>query len=280
MRAPHEQEAPAAERVSIAALLIPIGIVLVALPLLGAVRDHAETAVADLAALLPLGWAFAAGMVSSVNPCGFFILPAYLSYQLGTEEAEFSSSSALARMGRALILGASATAGFVVIMGVIGSLIAAGGGGLVRLFPAGGLAIGVALAALGAWLVVTRRSLGIAAAKRVMVAPRRNLGNVFLFGIAYAIGSVSCTLPVFLLVVGSALAAGGFPASLGQFLSYALGMGTILVVVTVGTAFLRGGLIRSLRRVQPYVDRVGAFFLLGAGFYLVYYWLWGAGAIL
>ncbi|MGH2453813.1 MAG: cytochrome c biogenesis CcdA family protein [bacterium] len=280
MRAPHEQEAPAAERAPIAALLIPIGIVLVALPLLGAVRDRAETAVADLAALLPLGWAFAAGMVSSVNPCGFFILPAYLSYQLGTEEAEFSSSSVLARMGKSLILGASATAGFVVIMGVIGSLIAAGGGGLVRLFPAGGLAIGVALAALGAWLVVTRRSLSIAAAKRVMVAPRRNLGNVFLFGIAYAIGSVSCTLPVFLLVVGSALAAGGFSASLGQFLSYALGMGTILVVVTVGTAFLRGGLIRSLRRVQPSVDRVGAFFLLGAGLYLVYYWLWGAGAIL
>ena len=33
--------------------------------------------------LLPFGYSFGAGMVSTVNPCGFSMLPAYLSLYLG-----------------------------------------------------------------------------------------------------------------------------------------------------------------------------------------------------
>ena len=36
-----------------------------------------------LAVLLPFGYSFGAGMVSTVNPCGFSMLPAYLSLFLG-----------------------------------------------------------------------------------------------------------------------------------------------------------------------------------------------------
>ena len=49
-------------------------------------RDSVEAAVASLAGWLPVGWAFAAGMVASVNPCGFLMLPTYISYHLGTQE--------------------------------------------------------------------------------------------------------------------------------------------------------------------------------------------------
>ena len=31
----------------------------------------------------PLGLAFAAGLVATINPCGFAMLPAYLSFFLG-----------------------------------------------------------------------------------------------------------------------------------------------------------------------------------------------------
>lgn len=30
-------------------------------------------------------WAFAAGSVAALNPCGFAVLPAYLAYQLGRD---------------------------------------------------------------------------------------------------------------------------------------------------------------------------------------------------
>ena len=100
--------------------------------------------------------------------------------------------------------------------------------------------------------------------------------NVFLFGIGYAACSLSCTLPIFLVVVGSALATRGLFASFGQFVGYALGMGAILVGVTVGSALFRGSVARWLRGAIPYVHRMSAFFLLGAGAYLLYYWLFYA----
>ena len=40
----------------------------------------------DLGLLAPLGFAFAAGMASVVNPCGFAMLPAYLGLYLGDGE--------------------------------------------------------------------------------------------------------------------------------------------------------------------------------------------------
>jgi cytochrome c biogenesis protein CcdA len=111
------------------------------------------------------------------------------------------------------------------------------------------------------------------AASRVTVHRRRNLRNVFLFGIAYAIGSLSCTLPIFLVVVGGSLAGQGLAASFGQFIGYALGMGLILVAVTIGSALFRGSVARWLRQAIPYVHNASALFLIGAGAYLVYYWV-------
>jgi cytochrome c biogenesis protein CcdA len=107
----------------------------------------------------------------------------------------------------------------------------------------------------------------------------RGLGNVFLFGVAYAVGSLSCTLPIFLVVVGSSLGSEGWLFSLGQFLGYALGMGTIIFVVTIGAALFRRAMARWLRLVTPYIHRLSTMFLIGAGVYLIYYWVFQAGLV-
>lgn len=265
---------------TVPAVIISAVLVAAFLGLMIAVRNRAETAAAGVASLLPFGWAFAAGLVSSVNPCGFFILPAYLSYQLGAEEAGFYASAALRRTWQALRLGLVATLGFVAVMGAAGVVISISGQWLIRIFPYAGVIIGAALAVLGAWLLITGRTLGVIAASRVTVSPQRNLRNVFFFGIAYAVGSLSCTLPVFLLVVGGAIALDGLASSVGQFISYALGMGSVLVAVTIGAALFRNAVARSLRAVTPYVHTVSALFLIGAGLYLFYYWTWLSGFIL
>ena len=224
-----------------ATFVIPALIVIGLLFVLISFRGGIEAGVANLASLLPLGYAFAAGMVASVNPCGFMLLPSYLSYHLGTEEDGFYDQTARKRLLKALTLGGTATAGFVVILALFGGIIAAGGRWLVTVFPIAGVAIGAVMVLLGLWLLATRRSIGILAASRVTVTPQRNLRNVFSFGIAYAIGSLSCTLPIFLVVVGSSLASEGLVNSLVQFVGYGLGMGIILIAVTVGAALFRGG---------------------------------------
>jgi cytochrome c biogenesis protein CcdA len=151
---------------------------------------------------------------------------------------------------------------------------------LIQVFPYAGLAIGAAMLFLGLYLLITHKTLGIMTASRAAVAPQRNLRNVFLFGIAYATGSLSCTLPIFLVVVGSSLGSQGLLNSFLQFVGYGLGMGTILVSVTVGAALFRGAVAKNLRRAMPYVHLLSALFLAGAGAYLVYYWFFVADLIL
>ena len=47
-----------------------------------------------------LALAFAAGMVATVNPCGFAMLPAYLSYFMGLSEGVASPAAAMRSASR------------------------------------------------------------------------------------------------------------------------------------------------------------------------------------
>jgi cytochrome c biogenesis protein CcdA len=171
-----------------------------------------------------------------------------------------------------------ATAGFIVILAIFGGIIAAGGQWLVTVFPFAGVAVGGIMALLGLYLLISHRTIGVMAASRVTISPKRNMRNVFGFGIVYAIGSLSCTLPIFLVVVGSSLATSSVADSFVQFMGFALGMGSVLIAVTVGAALFRGAVSKGLRKVVPHVHRTSALFLVGAGLYLIYYWVFVTGS--
>jgi cytochrome c-type biogenesis protein len=255
---------------------IPALVVLVLLAGVILLRSGAEGMMAQLAGVLPVSYAFAAGMVASVNPCGALMLPTYAVYHLGSAD-EQSRRHVVRRLLRAVRVALVVTAGFTTVFALVGAVVAAGGQWLATVFPYAGLLIGVGMVALGIWLVVGHHTLGIAAAARVHIAPQRTLVNMFLFGIVYAVGSLSCTLPIFLVVVGSALAGGDLATAFSQFLGYALGMGVVILVVTVGTGLFRRAVSRWLDKLTPYVHRFGALFLIGAGGYLVFYWIFQAG---
>ena len=99
-----------------------------------------------------------------------------------------------------------------------------------------------------------------------------SLKSQFGFGIGYGVCSLACTLPVFLVVVGTALGSGGLLPAVGQFVVYALGMGTVLTAVVVGAALFRAAVTRALKSVVPHLHRLAASLLLGAGIYLIHYW--------
>src|SRR5260370_41757000 len=54
-------------------------------------------ALGPVGGLLPLGYAFAAGMLAAANPCGFALLPGYLGLYLGSLEAPPSPARPLGR---------------------------------------------------------------------------------------------------------------------------------------------------------------------------------------
>ena len=237
------------------------------------VQATAEANVAVFANSLGIAYAVAAGIVGSLNPCGFFILPSYVAYQLGTEESGYAQQPASARVVRALMVAATATVGFLLVFVACGAITSAGGMGLIIAFPYLGLVVGLAVAGFGVYLIVTQRYVGIPIAGRFQVAPRRNLGNAFLFGIGYATGSLGCTLPIFMVVVSGSLATPGFFDSILQFVAYALGMGVVILAVTIGAALFRDAVSRWLRGALPHVHRVSSLFMVGAGAYLIWYWV-------
>src|SRR5574337_837098 len=164
----------------------------------------ASTWLGRVADFLPLGYAFGAGMVAAVNPCGFAMLPAYLGLYLGRDEERFAQASALQRFAQALTVAAAVSAGFVVLFGVTGLVIGAGGYFVVSAFPWIGLSIGVLLVALGLWLLAGRTlSTGLTeqVAAHLSAPGQKGIRGFFVFGIAYGTASLSCTLPIFLGVV-------------------------------------------------------------------------------
>ena len=66
-------------------------------------------------ALLPLGFAFGAGIVSAVNPCGFVMLPAYLALYI--KDSTRLEPTPLRRLSRALLVGATVSVAFMVLTG-------------------------------------------------------------------------------------------------------------------------------------------------------------------
>lgn len=222
----------------------------------------------------PLGFAFSAGMVSSVNPCGFAMLPAYLGLYLGDDSGD--TPYVTDRLRRAVTVGIIVTLGFVLMFGLVGLPITLGARGIASFFPWIGLSVGVLLALAGAYMLAGGKlytALASQLSTKMGDAGQTGVRGYFAFGLGYGMASMSCTLPIFLAVVGSTVTAGTFANSMLQFLLYGMGMGTVILLLTLSMAIFRGAMVGVLRKALPYVQVVSAVMLVLAGAFIVYYWL-------
>ncbi len=217
-----------------------------------------------------LGYAFAAGVVSSINPCGFLVLPAFVAYHVGATNATHGTTGL--RLARAVGAAVLASIGFMVVFGAIGLIIHAAGGGISRYFPVAGLTVGAMMVALGLWMLARNRSFGIMAATRVPPPIGPGLWRNLLFGAAYGVASLGCCLPIFLAVVVGSFSVEGIAPATGYFVSYGLGMGVVVVSLTLSAVAFRDSVSWSMRKAAPYVYRAAAVLLIGVGAYLLYYW--------
>ena len=238
-------------------------------------------------------FALAAGMASAVNPCGFAMLPAYLGMYLGDQtpagapDSPHSGTSVLQSLrhfGRAMLIGASVSAGFVVLFGVVGGLIGVGASFIGDLLPWLGLVIGIGLVAAGAWLVGggnIYRYTGFAARAADSIGGVSNISvrGYFMFGLSYGAASLGCTLPVFLAVVGISVAGKSIASVVSNFFLFALGMGIVILALTLGIAFFKGTMVGLVRKALPYVQPFGSWLMVLAGTYLIFYWLTVGGLL-
>ena len=243
----------------------------------GFVKFLSDSSGNGLSAVLGFAYAYAAGAVAAVNPCGFAMLPAYLGLYVSGGNQERDRQQPLLLIARALMVGLSVSLGFVLLFGVVGLILGLGAQAVQEVLEWIGLAIGVLLIGAGAFMAAGGKiytSLAQRAADKIGNPGQMNIPSYVLFGISYGLASLSCTLPIFLIVVG--LGAGqsaGWLETATELLLYAAGMGTVILVLTLGMAVARTVIVRWLRKAMPYIGIAGAWMMVVAGTYIVFYWL-------
>ena len=240
------------------------------------VSGGASQQLEDVSSFLPLGFAFGAGLVASVNPCGFAMLPAYLALYMGSTAETEHQANVVVRLGKAVLVGAVVTLGFIVLFGIAGLIIGGGARQVIDAIPWIGLTIGIVLTFVGGWLLSGGKiytAIAQQASTKFGDPSKVGVKGYFLFGLSYGTASLSCTLPIFIAVLGIGVATNTLVDSLFSFLLFGLGMGTVILVLTIAMALFKGALVSTLRKILPYTQPVSAAFMILAGAYIVFYWL-------
>jgi cytochrome c biogenesis protein CcdA len=233
--------------------------------------------------------AFGAGVVTFFNPCGFALLPAYVSYYLSERNNPSSAVAGrwLKSSWKGLSLGLIVSAGFFTVFGALGLAFSLLGGSVMRLLgpnlPWVAATIGAALIVVGLLMLFSSFSFGLSLEKLAArftgnPAPRAGSLPYFLYGIGYAVGSVGCTLPIFLIWVVQPLLQ-GFVGGLLNFFAYASGMALMMIALSLMMSFSKGFIERYLSPLMKYVHKAAALVMIGAGAYLIYYNLIYSGVI-
>ena len=181
--------------------------------------------------------------------------------------------SAMSRMSASLRAGGRVTAGFLSVFILVGVPVVYGLGSIVRAVPWAGAGAGIAITVAGLVILSGRHigfsfNAGLKGGRSSSGAP-----SMYLFGVAYAIASLGCTLPVFLSVVGASLAVRGPAAATVVLAAYGVGMGAVMMTLALLAGGARDRLIKTLRRALPRMQRISGGLLVVAGIYLSYYWL-------
>ncbi|MFV2197066.1 cytochrome c biogenesis CcdA family protein [Nocardiopsis sp. LOL_012] len=216
---------------------------------------------------LPFAIALVAGMLAVLNPCGFALLPGYLALLVSEGKGSHGRWRPLVR---ALATTAAMTGGFMLVFAGFGLLITPLALSVERHLPWVTVVIGATLVALGAWLAAGRE-ITLLLPRPSPGRPVRSLRWALVYGITYAIASLSCTVGPFLALTTAALRSTSPLGAVAVFLAYAAGMGLVVGVLTVAVALARDTVAARLRQAMPYVTRAGGMLLVLAGLYVAYY---------
>ena len=220
-----------------------------------------------------LAFPLAAGLIAAFNPCGFAMLPAYLSYFLGLE----SDNSDEREVGilNGLKVSLTLSLGFVFVFAIIGILTNTiiSEASIEKQAGYITLGIGIILVLVGVAMVAGYHPV-LNVPRIHMGTSNRQLPSIFLFGISYAFVSIGCSAPIFFLTVGGSFSRDGIINGSAVFISYALGMSIVITVLTVGISIARSSITEKYKSIMKYLNPISGIFLSISGFFLSAYGWW------
>ena len=215
-----------------------------------------------------MGLSFLRGLVATVNPCGFILLPTYLMYFLGLQGQLPGSQRATIR--RALVVSAAVSAGFLTVFLIAGLVSVHFTQWINRNARYATVVIGIALIVLGVAMLFGYR-LPISTPQFDAGVRRRTIGSMFVYGIAYAVASIGCTIGLFLATLLGSTRSDGVLSGVANVVAYGAGMALVVTALTITLAVANTGLLRVLRTGMRHVETIAAVFVVLSGLYLVYY---------
>ncbi len=213
--------------------------------------------------------ALGSGMLAALNPCGFALLPAYLTLLVTGDQP-----NRMVAVARALKMTAAMTAGFTGVFAVFGLVVAPVASSVQRYLPWFSVLVGVALVGAGLWLLGGRSISAPKASARGGAPITGSTRSMFGFGVSYAMASLTCTIAPFLVVVVSAFRTDSVLTGATLFLLYAAGMGLVVGTAALAVAMAQQSLVRAARRLGRAVPATGGVLLLLVGAYVAYYGWW------
>ncbi len=217
--------------------------------------------------------------MAAFNPCGFALLPAYIALIVtGTADGR---TTRLMALRRAMVFGLAMTAGFVAVFAAFGLVFvginSALQGYVLPYMPYVTIALGAVLVALGIAMSLGHdvRVPGLRTTPAVLAgsAPGRAAWSQVLYGVSFALASLSCTIGPFFAVVTQALDARNVVGTISPFVVYGAGMGTSVVLVSIAAAFAGSSVGRALRARTGLIMRIGGALMTVSGLYVVIYGL-------
>jgi cytochrome c biogenesis protein CcdA len=202
--------------------------------------------------------AFTAGVLSPLSPCSLPLLPSYIAYYLSAVETE--------RLRDALILAATTLLGFLsvyILISLAPSLVL----GVIPLsLKLLNLFLGVLLLLL-CLAIFLRGGLTLFLLPHPTPPKAGSILSFYLFGVVYALSSLSCSLPVFILLI-FASAGTGLYGVMPLFASFALGCGALLLTLSLAVCYSKVFIIERVRGLAEHMPRITASVLIIAGLYM------------
>lgn len=221
----------------------------------------------------PFLFIFTAGMVAAFNPCGITMLPSFITYLIGGKDGQSPIGKSI---GKGLWLGLSMTAGFLTIFVIAGFLLSYLGRTLINIFPVLSFIMGILIFLLGIGMLIGKKvSLPL---NSFVIKPGK--WSVYFYGIAYAITSLSCTLPAFLFVISQSMQSHSPFLIVLKFIVYSLGMGIVVTAICISSLVSKQVAQRFLRKNMTIIQYVSAIVIIISGVYITYYWAFGPRGII
>ncbi|MCW4050541.1 MAG: hypothetical protein NWE89_12485 [Candidatus Bathyarchaeota archaeon] len=208
-----------------------------------------------------LSLTFSAGFLAILAPCALPMLPSYVAYYMNVEETDLD-------LKRSLVFAFTTVLGFLTVFLVIGLLpsfaINIVAERLVYITPL-----------IGGFLIIIGLVTGFSSIMyRIPSIPTKapqGLGvkNFYLYGLGYGAASLTCSFPIFVLLVLQTATAGGPLDMLLMFTAYGLGAATLMVPLTLALTYSKEQMHTRVMNLLPHIKKINALILVAAGLYMI-----------